>query len=138
MAMSFTYDDGYDRVCGGRGCIRTVTATWTSSSSGAASGTTEKINGLLLKGVTNPTDGPTDDYDIVLTDSESANLLSGCADDLADRDTSNTETVHFLVSDGSAGIAVHPAVNDPITVTVSNAGDTKSGVLVLYYLVRVV
>lgn len=139
MAMTFSYDDGHDRSSGGRGRIRTITATWTSDASGDAAATTEKINGVLLKGVTDPAAGgsaPTDDYDIALTDSDGANLLQGCADDLADRDTANTETVHFLVSDGTAGIAVHPAVNSTVTVTVSNAGNTKSGTLVLYYEVR--
>jgi hypothetical protein len=134
MPVTFTYDDGYDKD-GRGGVIRTITASWTSNGSGAAAGTSLKINGLLLKGVTNPTDSPTDDYDIVLTDADGANLLTGCADDLTDRDTTNTETVHFNLTDGTAPIAAYPAVNSTVTVTVAAAGSTKSGVLVLYYKV---
>lgn len=132
MAMTFAYDDGHDKD-GLRGRVRTVTASWTSDGSGDAAGTTKKINGRLLKGVTNPTDGPTDDYDITLTDADGADLLSGCIDNLVDRDTTNTETVHFLLSDGAAGIAAYPVANSAVTVTVAAAGATKSGVLVLYY-----
>lgn len=135
MAMTFTYDDGSDGLGGGRGHIRKITAAWTSDGSGDASGTTRKIVGELLKGVTVP-DGsaaPTADYDITLTDSDGADLLSGCADNLADRHTANTETVQFLVTDGTAGIAVHPVAVSTITVTVANAGDTTAGTLVLYY-----
>lgn len=134
MAMTFTYDDGQNKD-GRPGRIRTVIASWTSDGSGDAAGTSLKINGELLKGVTNPTDGPTDDYDITLTDADGADLLEGCIDNLADRDTTNTETIHFLLSDGSAGIAAHPAVNSTVTVTVAAAGSTKSGVLTLYYRV---
>jgi hypothetical protein len=135
MAMTFTYDDGHDKNGGSRGAVRKIICSWTSDGSGDATGTTLKVNGFLLKGVTNPTDGPTDDYDITLTDDEGANLLSGSFDDLADRDTTNTETVHFNLTDGAAPIAAYPAVCSTITVTVAAAGNTKSGVLVLYYKV---
>ena len=134
MAMTFTYDDGYDKD-GRQLGVRKVICSWTSDASGDAAGTSDKIVGLLLKGVTDPTDGPTASYDITLTDSDSVNLLSTCIDDLADRHTTNTEVVEFLLTDGTAGIAAHPAVCSPITVTVANAGATKSGVLVLYYKV---
>lgn len=133
--MTFTYDDGYDAVSANRGSIRRITCSWTGTSGGAADGTTRKINGTLLKGVTNPTDGPTDDYDIVLTDDESADLLSGCFADLTNRDTTNTETRHFNLTDGTVPIAAYPVVCSTITVTVAASGTSKSGVLVLYYKV---
>lgn len=136
MAVTFTYEDGEDAVNANRGSIRKINCSWTSDGSGDAAGTTRKIVGTLLKGVTNPTDSPTDNYDIVLTDSDGANLLSGSFDDLADRDTTNTETVHFNLTDGTVPIAAYPVVCSTITVTVAAAGATKSGVLVLYYKVR--
>lgn len=132
MAMSFTYTDGWTKDST-QGPIRKVNVSWTSDGSGNATGTSLSINGVLLKGVTDPTDGPTDDYDIALADADGANLLAGCIDDLTDRDTTNTETVHFLLTNGTAGVAAYPAVCGPVTVTVSNAGSTKSGLLVLYY-----
>lgn len=137
MAMTFTYDDGHDRKSQ-HGMIRKITATWTSDGSGDAAATTDKIVGYLLKGVTIPSGAaaPTDNYDITITDSDSLNVLGNCADDLIDRDTANTEEVHFLISDGTAGISSHPPVCSPLTVTVANAGDTKAGTIVLYYEVR--
>lgn len=140
MAMTLAYDEGYDGVSNLPGKIRRITATWTSDGSGDATATTRKIVGYLLKGVTDPgATAPTDNYDITLTDDASANILSNCFDDLADRDTANTETVHFNVSSGAAtdpgGNGSFPAVCSTITIAVANAGDTKSGVLYLYYAV---
>lgn len=139
MAMSFTYDDGYDAVSKKWGQVRRITVTWTSDGSGDASGTTNKIVGYLLKGVTVP-DGvaaPTANYDITLTDDASADLLSGCFDNLVDRHTSNTETVHFNISSSAAtdpgGSGSFPAVCSAVTVTVANAGNTKAGTIYLYY-----
>ena len=127
--MTFTYDD--------QGPIRKVFASWTSDSSGDAAATTKKIIGTLLKGVTDPgATAPTDDYDIVLTDEKALDILGECQDDLVDRDTSNTEVVHFFLLDYAGtplAQSVQPVVCDKITVTVSNAGDTKDGQLILYY-----
>lgn len=51
-------------------------------------------------------------------------------DDLQDRDTANTETVYFLVSNLATtdpGGAVHPVVCGRLTIAVSNAGNSKAG-----------
>ena len=129
-SMTFTYDD--------LGAIRKVIADWVSdSATGAVSGTTKKITGQLIKGVTDPgATAPTDNYDIAITDEENADVLANCVDNLADRDTANTETVYFLVSDLAAtdpGGAVHPVVCDVLTIAVTNAGNSKTGQLDLYY-----
>lgn len=135
MAVTFTYEEGDDHESKRRG-IRKVIASWTSDGSGDATGTTGKIVGTLVKGTTNPTDGPTDNYDITLTDEDGVNILASCDDDLADRDTTNSEEVYFLVKDHAAGTplaqSLHPVVCSKITVTVAAAGATKSGVLTLY------
>lgn len=132
MPVSFTYDDGYNKD-GDKGPIRRVNVSWTTDGSGDAAGTSLKINGYLLKGVTVPSDGPTDNYDIVLTDADGADLLAGCIAGLTNRDTTDTETVQFLLTDGAAGIAAHPVVCSAVIVTVAAAGAAKSGTLVLYY-----
>lgn len=129
-SMTFTYDDS--------GHIRKVIADWTSdSATGAVSGTTKKIVGTLIKGVTDPgATAPTDDYDIVITDSEGVNVLGNCKDNLADRDTANTEEVYFLVSNLAAvdsGGNLHPVVCDPLTIAVTNAGNSKVGQLIITY-----
>lgn len=134
MAITFTYDEGHDRNGQYRG-VRKVIASWTSDGSGDASGTTGKLAGLLVKAVTNPTDGPTDNYDITLADEDGVNILAGCDDDLTDRDTANSEEVYFLVKDHAGSPlaqSLHPVVCGPLTVTVAAAGDTKSGVLTLF------
>ena len=136
MAMAFTYDHGYDFRSIAPGCIRQVICTWTSDGSGDASGTTDKIVGELMKGVTNPgTAAPTADYDITLTDDDGADLLGNSFDDLVDRHTSNTESVDFFLNDGTTSNGARPCVCGPITVTVANAGASKEGVLRLFYKV---
>lgn len=138
MAMTFTYDSG--QVGGGQlgGGVVKVIADWTSDAAGAASGTTDrKVVGRLVKAVTDPdaTAAPTDNYDITLTDGEGVNVLTACQSTLANRHTSTTQEVYFLVLDAAGtplAQSVHPVVCDLLTVTVANAGDTKSGQLILY------
>ena len=134
--MTFEYDDGYDGV-GKFGGIKKVLVSWTSDdTTGGVEGTTRKVVGHLVKAVTDPgSAAPTDDYDIVITDEEGVNVLAGCDDDLADRDTANTEEVYFLVKDHAGtplAQSLHPVVCDALTITVSNAGNSKTGQLILY------
>lgn len=133
-SMAFTYDDGQDRT-GGKAGVRKILIDWVSdSATGAVSGTTDKIVGELIKGVTDPgAAAPTDDYDIAITDEEGANVLGNSIDDLADRDTSNTETAYFNLTNGTTGIGAFPVVCDKLTVAVTNAGNSKNGQLIIYY-----
>ena len=126
-AMTFAYDN--------LGSLRKVIVSWTSDdATGAVTGTTAKITGRLVKTITDPgTAAPTDDYDIAYTDEEGVNLLTACSATLADRDTANTEEVYHLLSDGTAPIAMHPAVSSPITIAITNAGNSKQGEITLYY-----
>jgi len=132
-SMTFTYDTT-DK-------IRKVIAEWVSDdAAGTAAGTTTKIVGTLLKGVTDPgAAAPTADYDIVITDAQGVNVLGNCVDDLADRHTSTTEEVYFLVSNLAATDPagnIHPVVCDLLTISVSNAGNSKAGQIILYYKVE--
>lgn len=134
MPVTFAYDEGADGA-GNRHVIRKVIVSWTSDGSGDASGTSQKLVGELVKATTNPTDGPTDNYDITLADEDGVNILAGCDDDLADRDTANSEEVYFLVKDHAGSPlaqSLHPVICGPVTVTVAAAGATKSGVLNLF------
>lgn len=135
--VAFTYDDAHDGA-GSPSNIHKLTMTWTSTAGGAASDTTRKIVGELLRAVTVPTDGPTDDYDITITDESGANVLTPCKKTLADRDTTNTEEVNFMLlnNDGTAlSMARGPIVCDKLTIAVAAAGASKSGVLYLYWRV---
>jgi len=134
--MAFTYDGGEDGA-GLPSRVRRVVIDWTSDdTTGAVSGTTRKLCGRLVKAVTDPgATAPTANYDIALTDPESVNILTACQSTLADRHTSNTEEVYFLVKDAAGtplAQPVHPIVCDAITVAVTNAGNSKVGQLILY------
>lgn len=136
--MTFTYDDGSDRT-GQRAGVRKILVDWTSdSATGAVSGTTDKIVGMLIKGVTDPgATAPTDNYDIDITDEEGANVLANSFATLANRDTANTETAYFNLTDTlgtPSPIAAYPVVCDKLTIAVTNAGNSKVGQLILYYL----
>ncbi len=129
-SMTFTYDD--------LGGIRKIIADWVSDdSTGAVSGTTKKITGTLIKGVTDPgATAPTDNYDINITDEEGVDVLAACQSTLANRDTANSEQAYFLVLDAAGtplAQSVHPVVCDVLTIAVTNAGNSKTGQLVLYY-----
>jgi len=132
--MTIQYDNGADGRSA-RGPIRRIVIDWVSDdATGAVSGTTRKISGELLKAVTDPgSAAPTDNYDIAITDPEGADVLAGCANTLQNRHTSTTQAVELLLTDGTAGIAARPVVCSPLTVAVTNAGNSKAGRIVLYY-----
>lgn len=133
-AMSFTYDDGADGA-GHRAGVRRILIDWTSDdTTGAVSGTSRKIVGELIKGVTDPgATAPTDNYDIAITDEEGADVLGGSTSSLANRSTSATQTVYFGLSDATAMIGAFPVVCDALTFSVTNAGNSKVGQIIIYY-----
>jgi hypothetical protein len=134
--MTFTYDDGVDGA-GIPSRYRKVLIDWTSdNATGAVSASSRKICGRLVKAVTDPgSAAPTANYDIALTDDEGVDLLAACQSTLADRHTANTEQVYFLVKDAAGtplAQSLHPLVCDTITVSVTNAGNSKTGQIILY------
>lgn len=107
------------------GSVKAVRFAWTSSAGGAADGTTTyAYNGEVLRLVTIPdgVDVPTASYDVVMDDADAADILGGLG---ADR--SDTATEWRVFTEGLGAIA-----NDKITLHVTNAGDTKKGVAVVY------
>ena len=136
MAMVFSYDAGTNTgkdVPGGS--IHRIIGTWETTSGGVATEATQKVSGKLIKAITNPgATAPTDNYDITIKDDQAFDVLTNCEDNLVDRDTTNTEEVYFLVNDdGSLGTGGSPVVNSVLTIAVANGGDTKQGVIHLYY-----
>jgi hypothetical protein len=106
------------------GIIKKISFAWLSTSSGAAGDTTSfTYNGECVRLVTVPSavTAPTDDYDVVINDDDSTDVLMGAG---ADRDTANTEQV--LAS--SLGVVA----NDYLTLAVTNAGNKKLGTVHLY------
>jgi hypothetical protein len=140
-SMTFTYDDGADGA-GRRGSIRKVIADFvTDSATGSVAGTSRKISGELIKIVTDPgATAPTDNWDVVLTDEEgvdlSVNMDDAAIAALIARDTANTEETYLCLFDTAAGtsrVAAFPVVCDKLTITVNNAGNAKTGQIILYY-----
>lgn len=107
------------------GPVKKVKFVWVSSSGGAADGSTSNTyNGSIMRLVTVPAGGgsaPTDNYDVVVNDDDTTDVLMGAG---ANRDTANTEQV--LAS--SLGVVA----NDKLTLAVTNAGDTKGGTVYVY------
>lgn len=105
--------------------LQKVKAAWTSDdTTGAVSDTTTyAYNGKVERFITDPdgTAAPTDDYDITITDEDGYDVLHGAG---ADRDTANTEQV--LAS--SLGMVY----KSTLTLNVTNAGNSKQGVVYLY------
>lgn len=139
-SMTFTYDNGQDGqgiLCG----IRKVTCDFvTDDSAGTASGTTSKIVGRLIKIVTDPgSAAPSANWDVVLTDEKGVDL-SIHMDDVAiaaliARHATNTLETYLPLEDtaGTGRIAAFPVVCDQLTVSVANAGNSKTGQIILYY-----
>ncbi len=112
-----------------RNGILPLPVPWTSDGSGDASVTIPNYHGyLLLSAKTAPgedgdlaTDLPTDLYDVVINDAYSEDIMNG---NLADR--SGT------VAKAEYAIPAIPIIS-ALTVVVSNAGDTKQGLVLLTF-----
>ena len=111
--------------------IKKITWAWTtdgangaivdSTAAGTINKTTNKYSGELMRFVTDPTDGPTDNYDITILDDDGNDVLMGAG---ANRDTTNTEQV--LAS--SLGVCL----DTQLRLNIATAGNTKSGKVYLY------
>lgn len=137
--MTFSYDEGHDGA-GGRGRIKKLIADWVSDdSNGTASGTTRKIVGRLIKIVTDPgSAAPTDNYNVTIVDPKSVNVVAGCqnAADLGTRHTTTTQETYLYLEnadDTPIGTSLFPVVCDALTIGVANAGNSKTGQIILYY-----
>lgn len=117
MAGTVTVEES--QFCG----VCKIKWSWTSTDTGVADLITDKsYYGEVIALVTDPdgTDAPTADYDITITDVEGYDVMQGAG---ADRHTSNTQTAVPTAKSVAFG---------QLTLNVTNAGDTKSGVAILY------
>ena len=90
--------------------------------------TDRDITGWIVIVETDPgATAPTDNYDITLVNGNSRDVMGGA---LANRDTANTEAVLPTISSIST-----PVFNEgPLTITVTNAGNSKTAEILIYYL----
>lgn len=105
------------------GEIQKVVFAWTSSAGGAADGvTTKAVNGVVQRAVIIPnlsTTQPTDLFDVAVTDSDGVDVLNGYG--------ANLSNAHTTVMDDLGACA-----NDLLTLAVTNAGNAKTGSVILY------
>ena len=109
------------------GSVKKIKFAWStaSSSSGTATGTTSyAYNGAVERFVTVPgasAAAPSASYDVVVNDQDSTDVLLGAG---GSRAAASTEQVKRA----SLGVVA----NDKLTLTVTNAGSSKSGTAYVY------
>lgn len=108
------------------GTVKKIKWVWTSTDAGVVTGvaTTNAYSGKCERLVTIPASGdaaPTDDYDVVINDEDTTDVLMGGG---ANRDTADTEQV----AASSLGIVA----NDKLTLEITGAGDANGGTVILY------
>ena len=111
--------------------VQVYTIPWTADGAGSYTETITGVNGVLLRVATDPGNGPTDNYDVTLTDVAGVDVLAGRG---ADRDTAVSE--HFCplapASDGVTATAVPVAVAGDLVLSITNAGAAKTGTVYLF------
>jgi lysophospholipase L1-like esterase len=111
------------------------TFRWVSNVNGSVTiNSSVPISGDILRVDIIPStqDAPTNLYDVTLTDSDGVDVLAGQG---ADSSETATETVCVGVplKDGTTTKTIPVVVDGTLTLNVTNAGDTKSGRVVVYY-----
>jgi len=106
--------------------VQRYVLNWTADGSGnVTQDTSEPIEGVILRVVFNPVTGPTDNYDVVLSDEDGIDVLQGLG---ANRDTANSEQV--IPVDATSGLPI--AVSGILSLGITNAGASKLGQIILY------
>lgn len=92
-----------------------------ATAAGQANKTVNKYTGIITRLVTDPTDTPTDNYDVTILDDDGYDVLMGAG---LNRDTANTEQQLESV----LGVCV----DSQLRLNIGTAGNTKSGKVILY------
>ena len=103
--------------------LRKIKWAWKCTDAGLVTGsvTTGKYTGEIVRLITKPVDGPTDNYDVAINDDDGVDVLMGAG---IDRDTTNTEQKLASV----LGVCV----DSKLTLEITGAGNAKSGIVFLY------
>ena len=112
--------------------LSTLTFTWTSDATGDVTSTTSttisnQIAGkYVVMAATSPdTTAPTASYDITVTDANNVDIMGGV---LANRSATSTEQATPYIG----ALYGNRPVAGALKLNVSNAGDAKSGTVILY------
>jgi hypothetical protein len=111
--------------------MRVVSIAWTSDAAGSVSVDVPSQFGFIARVVTNPAAGtlaPADNYDVALNDQDGIDLF---ARNGADRDTASSEVFVPLIGDGATTSEL-VLMCGPSTLTVTDAGNAKAGVIRIY------
>ena len=122
MTMSVTATERVREEYGGR--WQKVSFAFVSAAAGTASGVSSKrYTGEVVRAVFIPGtsgDQPTNAFDVTVTDADGYDILAGQGADI-----SNAATTTVVASLGAV-------VYDVLTLNVTNAGDTKTGTVIVY------
>jgi hypothetical protein len=114
--------------------VRYVLA-WTSDASGNVSGIpAPTMNGTICKVEFVPGSGgnaPTDQYDVTLTDIAGVDVLGGQGANLSNA-AASAVVPGVPFKDGTTISTAPCVISDPLTLNVTNAGNAKSGQVILY------
>lgn len=111
------------------GALQMATLDWLSDASGNVVATTNKIEGTLERFVFIPDDGatsPTANYDVVVNDVNSIDVLSSKGANL-----SQSATTQHNTFDASAVLPM--ACKGTLTLSITNAGNANGGVIRIYW-----
>lgn len=112
------------------GEIKKFVMNWVSDASGAADLiTTEKFTGRLICAQHVPgTDGaaPTTAYDVVVRDDQGTDILAATGTNITVPGNKSSQAV-------SSGLPFPSVANTTLTLAVTNAGNAKSGKVILYF-----
>jgi hypothetical protein len=115
----------------GDGSYKILQMVWTTDASGAftATDTGYSMDGIVILAETIPsaTAVPTDQYDIVLNNSSDIDAFGGS---LEDRSSTTAEQTMPLLNGNYTGISVM----GPLTLDVTNAGNSKSGTVRIHFI----
>lgn len=137
MAVSITLAKQNDLHGPGRPAAK-FTISWTSSSGGAANGQINSsgtngqyFSGEVMRVVFVPGANVSNAYSVTLSDENSLDILSGQGANL-----SNTTTFEICPSvamkDGTTTSTCFRTIDDLLTLSVTGAGNAKSGTIVIY------
>ena len=110
-----------------------LTIAWTSAADGTVTQALDKkYSGILERVVFNPgATAPTASYDVTITDDQGYDVLAAQGADLSATVTTSVKP-GIPFKDGTTTSIAPIVIDDTLTINITNAGDSKNGVIVLY------
>jgi hypothetical protein len=118
---------GYTETIKSKGELNIMSIAWVCSSAGGVGNTTSvNVDGYIytIETIPSTTSAPSDNYDISLKNSSGYEFA-----DLSNRDEANVEVVAPILN---SEILPYPNLG-PLTLRITNAGNSKAGVINIYY-----